>query len=242
LLNDTEARVLPNEILRIYNELEDKNEIKSVINEQQHISNIFPETLVAHYQNNHNKRLWQDEYRFIIGECLRTMKTEPDAAARLVVFNNLCNSLKVHLRGDDYSSELCIMNYSEYPLVSCVRDRVRMMQYFVNSPDFLYIGCSLELICSVSSPNDTTHGSRRLKWAQKDLSKQCVNVMNIEEVVSTLSPEAKEELVTKIQHTIKEAKAKVKAKTNEENNAVSAINTTEKDEFLDLLDADDNTI
>lgn len=229
-LNDTEARLLPDEILKVYNHLEEKNEIKSVSNENKAIGNIFPETLVAHYQNNHNKRLWQDEYRFIIGECLRTMKTEPDADARLVVFNNLCNTLKINLRGDDYSNELCLMNYSDYPLTTCVRDRVRMMQYFVNSPDFLYIGCNLELICSVSSPSDTQFGTNRLKWAQKDLSRQCTNVLNIEDVISNMSPESREELLTKIQKSITESKAK----------EIDTKNTTKTKNELDFIDLLEN--
>lgn len=200
LLNDTEARMLPEEILRIYNHLEEKNEIKSS-SEAGTISNILPESLVAHYQNNHNKRLWQDEYRFIIGECLRTMKTEPDSEARAVVFNNLCNTLKINLRGDDYSNELCIMNNSDYPLTACVRDRVRMMQYFINSPDFLFIGCNMELICGVSSPTDTPYGTRRLKWAEKSLARTIpsANNLNVEDVLLNMSSEAREKLLSKMQ-------------------------------------------
>lgn len=203
LLNETEARMLPEEILRIYNYLEEKNEIKSVSGDAATISNVFPESLVAHYQNNHNKRLWQDEYRFIIGECLRTMKTEPDADARAIVFNNLCNSLKLNLRGDDYSNELCIMNNSDYPLTACVRDRVRMMQYFVNSPDFIFIGCNMELICGVVSPTETPHGSKRLKWAEKSLMKPTnVDVFNVEDVILHMSQDAREKLISKMQkHT-----------------------------------------
>lgn len=199
LLNDTEARLLPEEILRIYNYLEEKNEIKSASSEAATITNVFPESLVAHYQNNHNKRLWQDEYRFIIGECLRTMKTEPDSEARAVVFNNLCNTLKINIRGDDYSNELCIMNYSDYPLTVCVRDKVRMMQYFINSPDFLFIGCNMELICGVTSPTETQYGTRRLKWAEKALGNtSSVDAFNVEDIVLNMSSEAREKLIAKM--------------------------------------------
>jgi len=210
LLNETEARMLPGEILRIYNHLEEKNEIKSVSNDSITISNVFPESLIAHYQNNHNKRLWQDEYRFIIGECLRTMKTEPDAEARSVVFNNLCNSLKMNLRGDDYSDELCVMNTSNYPLTACVRDRVRMMQYFINSPDFIFIGCNMELICGIVSPINQP-GSNRLKLADNALVKcNNVDVMNIEEVLLNMTKEAREALLNKLQKTVEEKTPKEK--------------------------------
>lgn len=200
LLNDTESRLLPEEILRVYNTLEEKNEIKSVVSETASIVNVLPEALVAHYQNNHNKRLWQDEYRFIIGECLRTMKTEPDSEARSIVFNNLCNTLKTDLRGDNYSNELCIMNNSEYPLTACVRDRVRMMQYFVNSPDFLFIGCNMELICGVSSPTDTQYGTQRHKIAKKALEMEQTNVPgNIDDLVFNMSPSTRNDFMSKLQ-------------------------------------------
>lgn len=205
LLNDVESRLLPGEILKIYNNLESKNEIKS---SEVSIENVFPESLIAHYQNNHNKRLWQDEYRFIIGECLRTMKTEPNAEARAVVFNNLCNTLKLNLRGDDYSNELCIMNNSDYPLTACVRDRVRMMQYFVNSPDFLFIGCSMELICGVTSPTNTPYGSNRLKLAERDINqKKLADNLNVDDVLINMEPETRDKLLNRLQRNSNESRS-----------------------------------
>lgn len=196
LLNETEARLLPEEIIHIYNYLEEKNEIKAVSGTP-NIINVFPESLVAHYQNNHNKRLWQDEYRFIIGECLRTMKTEPDSEAREVVFNNVCNTLKTTLRGDSYSDELCIMNNSDYVLTTCVRDRIRMMQYFINSLDFLFIGCNIELICGVSSPNNT-NGSNRSKLAERDLHYGSdIDIYNISDVLKNMNAESREKVLSK---------------------------------------------
>lgn len=227
LLNDTEARLLPEEILRIYNHLEEKNEIKGSGSESVNIGNIFPESLVAHYQNNHNKRLWQDEYRFIIGECLRTMKTEPDSEARAVVFNNLCNTLKLQLRGDNYSDELCIMNNSDYPLTACVRDRVRMMQYFVNSPDFLFIGCNMELICGVTSPTDTRYGTNRLRLAEKSLNNTPVDIFSLENVISNMSTEARESIMEKLKK-IKEEKKTPNDKAREA--YLEAISDGEDDE------------
>lgn len=206
LLNDTEARILPEEIISIYNTIEEKNEIKVIGNKAVNLTNVFPESLISHYRNNHNKRLWQDEYRFIIGECLRTMKTEPDASARLVVFNNICNTLKLNLRGDDYSTELCIMNYAEYPLTSCVRDRVRMMQYFVNSPDFLYIGCNMELICGISSPNNTEHGTQRLIMTDKALDKHTADKFDVDGFISGLTPTLRNKILADLKKTNDENK------------------------------------
>lgn len=203
LLNEEEARKLPEEVLAVYNGLIEKNEIKSVVSDHPTITNILPDSLLIHYQNNYNKRLWQDEYRFIIGECIRSMKTEINIEARTVIFDNLCNTLKETLRGDDYSDELCIMNYSDYALSACVRDRIRMMQYFINSPDFLFIGCRLELICVQSSPIEHPQGSNRHLMAEKALQVPYYpDVTTIEDILYNMNPDYREKLLTHLQSRI----------------------------------------
>jgi hypothetical protein len=220
LLNETEARLLPEEVLNIYNTFEEKNEIKSYSNKSV-LTKILPESLVAHYQNNHNKRLWQDEYRFIIGECLRTMKTEPDAVTRGIIFNTLCNTLKTTLRGDYYSDELCIMNTSDYALTTCIRDRIRIMQYFVNSPDFLYIGCNLELICGTTGSIAEVQGVNRHIIAEKELPKiaKQTDPSDLENIISNLPEQIRTDFLLKMEKYKKkenEAKKEIKGSEHEE--------------------------
>lgn len=207
LLNDVDSRSLAEELIKVYKNLEDKNEIKGVSAKSVVIPNVFPNSLDIHYKNNHNKRLWQDEFRFIVGECLRSMKTELDIEHRINVFNNLCNTLKQTLRGDNYSEELCIMNSSSYVLSSCIRDRIRMIQYFVNSPDFLFIGCSMELVCGIISPVTSQNGSSRLKEAKDHLSKLIVKNISTDESFSMLSNQSKELLINKLKQLLEENKS-----------------------------------
>jgi len=211
LLNDIEVRTLPEEILNIYNYIENKNELKTLSSNIHPIINLFPETLFIHYQNNHNKRLWQDEYRFIIGECIRTMNMELDPSDKEIVWNTLCNSLKLNLRGDDYSNELCIMNNSSYPLTAYIKDKVKMMQYFVNSPDFLFMGCNLELFCGIISPIETNNGTKRHKIAEASLNKQThkhthPDFLHMENVLLNMPHESKEHLLNKLQKSIEDNK------------------------------------
>ena len=165
LLHNIEPRTLGDELLKVYTNLEENNHINPVgggKSSTEPLTDIFPLILSNHYKNNPNKRLWQDEYRFIIGECLRNITSEPSPSDRMGTFNMLCNTLKTELRGDNYGEELCIMNFKDYALTTCIRDRVKIMQYFVNSPDFLFVGCSMELVCSINSPVSDMQGTDRI--------------------------------------------------------------------------------
>lgn len=195
LLNDVDARYLPEEILNLYKKLIDENKIDT-------IENVLPESLIDHYKANPYKRLWQDEYRFIIGEYLRTMKLEPERQERLKLFNDLRNNLHEHLPGNDYLNELNIMNKSNYPLTTCIRERIKMMQYFVNSPDFLYVGCALSFIHNITCPHDTRYGTQRLKHTEIELNKSYpVNKLNFDKIFANMSSDScKEVMVILLNH------------------------------------------
>lgn len=150
LLTENDSTTLPTEIIKIYNTLESDNEM-TIDNET--IGNIFPKSLYEHYKLNHNKKLWQDEYRFIMYRCIKNIKSE-FAPYRLPIYQELINNISTEFRGNDYSSELCVMNnFSKTSsLNTCIKDKIKMMQLFVSCSSFLYIGCRTELVCHITSP------------------------------------------------------------------------------------------
>jgi hypothetical protein len=156
LLAENDSTSLPAEIIKIYNILEERNEI--VIDTEQPMSNIFPKLLHDHYRVNHNKKLWQDEYRFIIHKCLKNIRSEFDLH-RIPVYKDMLNMISKDLRGNNYSSELCIMNnYNKSSsLNTCVKDNFKMTQLFVSCASFLYIGIPTKLASRVNSPIEGTN-------------------------------------------------------------------------------------
>jgi hypothetical protein len=144
LLNEVAPRDLKAKIIEIYNTFETNNRING-------ITPILPKSLHMHYAANHNKRLWQDEYRFIVGECIRSMNAEPDVSTKINIFNNVCNTLKLQIPGNNYSKELTVMNEKEYELTVCLKDKIRIMQYFINSTDFLFCSSSVENFSAMES-------------------------------------------------------------------------------------------
>lgn len=204
LLNEQDPTLLPSKVLDIYNTLESDNMIKDVITKKS-IINVLPEKLFNHYKNNHNKRLWQDEYRFMVGECLKNIKDEPNLLSKVNMFNNLISTLRYDIRGDNYSEELCIINFENYKqLNACVRDRVRMMQYFVNSSDFLFVGCQLDLVCDISSPNYAI--SSRSSSDLKALETNAFNQTNNTESIMPKNPDSTNNQIIKLSKQLEEQK------------------------------------
>lgn len=168
LLNNVIVKELLNRILEVYMALEKSNCING-------ISPILPESLFQHYNANHNKRMWQDEYRFLLGECLRSLKIEPDIKNKINIFNNIRNKLKEEVPGNDYSQELSIMNNTNYLLTACIKDRKKILQYFITSSDFLFFTNGLECIVTNAPPSaieyiDTYGFNNRNNSAIKELN------------------------------------------------------------------------
>jgi len=134
LCDDANFFNLRNDILHIYAQLELENKVGLV-------NNVFHECLYKHYKTDNNKfkRLWQDELRFIIKEKLRLMNVEFEHNIKISAFNNLCNILKLHFPGNEYTCELQIMNECDYKLSICIRDKLLTIKHFLQSPNFLYV-------------------------------------------------------------------------------------------------------
>lgn len=125
---------LRNNVLQIYAELEVHNKLSE-------LTNIFNTCLYNHYKSDSNKfkRLWQDELRYIIKEKLKQIDIEYDYAGKIEVFNNLCNILKIYFPGNNYATELQIINECDYKLSYCIRDRYQIIKSFIISLNFLYV-------------------------------------------------------------------------------------------------------
>lgn len=145
LLNNVIVKELLQRILDVYSGLEHSNCING-------ISPILPDSLFQHYNTNHNKRLWQDEYRFLLGECIRSLKIEPDRHNKINIFNNIRNKLKGDVPGNNYSQELTIMNNTNYLLTACLKDRRKILQYFITSSDFLFFTNGIDCIIHGVAP------------------------------------------------------------------------------------------
>lgn len=168
LLNNVLVKELLHHIIEVYMALEKSNCING-------INPILPETLFQHYNTNHNKRMWQDEYRFMLGECLKSLKVEPDVKMKINIFNNITNKLKEDIPGNNYSQELVIMNDSNYLLTACLKDRKKILQYFITSSDFLFFTNGLDCIVTNAAPKVTeyinTYGfNNRNNFASKELN------------------------------------------------------------------------
>ena len=112
-------------------------EIKNTINKME---SVLPESLFNHYNKNNNKRLWQDEFRFIIGEDIKNMHLETFIKTKISHFMKICNKIKMYYTGNNYSEELTINNENDISkiLPNCFKDRINIIICFVKSCDFLF--------------------------------------------------------------------------------------------------------
>ena len=116
------------------------------------IAKIFPDALFVHYSDkvNKNKKLWQDEVRFVIHGFLSSMRLSY-GVERIATFNKLMFTMQKEMPGNNYTDELCILNVDKSTtfngLIACQRTKLQVMQHFVNSSCFLFIGCNLPLSC-----------------------------------------------------------------------------------------------
>lgn len=150
LLKDIDQVDLPIKIKEVYKLIDKDNKLKA-----EDPSNLFPDILMNHYRTYENKKLWQDEYRFLLRKNIDNIKSELNIDIRKLAYDSLCVVLFYNLRGDSYGEELCIMNYPHEKVISaCLKEQIKIMQVFVNSSDFLYIGCQYKL---KSSDNKQTH-------------------------------------------------------------------------------------
>jgi hypothetical protein len=80
------------------------------------------------------KKLWQDEFRFIIHEALQSVRQGPYSSAS---FGSVVRDLRFKYCGDDYENELTLLNPAITAGVA-PRTELLLMVRFINSTDFLY--------------------------------------------------------------------------------------------------------
>lgn len=104
------------------------------------IESILPENLFNHYKKNNYKKIWQDEFRFIIGEDIKNMYLESTIKTKIFYFDKICNKIKTFYTGNNYSNELNINNENDISkiLPNCFKDKVTILLCFVKSCDFLF--------------------------------------------------------------------------------------------------------
>jgi hypothetical protein len=115
------------------------------------IKNVFPDNLHIHYKENTNKKIWQDEFRFLSRAYIYSMKNSKDISEKRNKFNILCNYIKLSASGNDYEKELSIMELLNMKKYVTINDKVQITKCFIESTDFLFVSenSDRKLICEM---------------------------------------------------------------------------------------------
>jgi hypothetical protein len=89
-----------------------------------------------------NKKLWQDEFRFIIFEALQTMRAYPYESE---TFRTIVQDIKMARPGNDYVGETILTNPDDFKRDVAPRNEYYLLGKFVNSSDFLYLPMPTEM-------------------------------------------------------------------------------------------------
>ncbi len=224
ILNNDQVRAIPDTILNLYNKLQTNNEINidNIV-----LTNVLPDSLYLYYKNNEYKKLWEDEFRFVVGEYLYSIKMEPEYKTKKHMFLNLCELIRNIIPGNNYVSELSIMNTTEYVLSTCLKDKIKMMQYFVNSPDFLYIGYPFDLITKVISPAETDCGTGRIKFVKQELENMVKMSIDSDDVIKSIPSYVRQKLFSRLQQFINDHKESL-CKDSDSDSSSSSSSDDEK--------------
>jgi hypothetical protein len=101
------------------------------------------------------KKLWQDEFRFIVHEALQTMRQLPAYASD--VFANIVRDIHTAWPGNQYVDETRLANLADLRSNVEPRTSLLLLLKFVNSTDFLYTPAPPEVVGGAwGDPNDPT--------------------------------------------------------------------------------------
>jgi hypothetical protein len=100
----------PHQKFNMKKEVFDVYESLEVTNKVNDITPIYPKKLYNHFVSNRFKKLWQDEFRYLIGGLIKIMNEAYDIDQKESHFNEICNHCMVLQPGNDYRNELVIMN------------------------------------------------------------------------------------------------------------------------------------
>jgi hypothetical protein len=101
-----------------------------------------------------SKKLWQDEFRFIIHEALQTMRATPYTTD---LFGSIVRDLRYAWPGDNYGRELRLSNVEDIRASVAPRDTLLLLGKFVYSTDFLYLAPPPEAVGEAAgSPTNPT--------------------------------------------------------------------------------------
>jgi len=98
---------------------------------------IFPDATIVATRN--GKKLWQDEFRFVLHGMLRELMDEQIYTTQ--TFSNVVHMLRFGRPGDNYAEEAIFSNLVAYQPGNgdvAPADRFKMLITFINSTDFLY--------------------------------------------------------------------------------------------------------
>jgi hypothetical protein len=125
--------------------VQDVYAILSTNNTIQGMGPILPDSTKAALGG--SKKLWQDEYRFIIHQAMEELRQMPDyAQGGLNVFTTVVQSLRFSWPGNNYSDEIVLSNLKDLKTNVAPRDDQILLAKFINSTDFLYMPFAPEAV------------------------------------------------------------------------------------------------
>jgi hypothetical protein len=116
---------------------------------------VFPDSTLAALAG--GKKLWQDEFRFIVHEALQTMRQMPYSPD---VFGSIVRDIRACWPGNNYGGEVRLSNLADLRGNVAPRNELLLLGKFVNSTDFLYLSAPPDAVgAALGDPNNL------LDWA-----------------------------------------------------------------------------
>ncbi len=153
----------------------------------QGLTPILPDSTLAALAG--GKKLWQDEFRFIVHEALQTMRQMPYTSD---VLGSILRDICTCWPGNNYASEIRLANVADLRSNVAPRNELLLLGKFVNSTDFLYLPVAPEAVGEAwGDPNNP------LDWAVYNRNAAALaNLNRISGMVRAegVSPQALQEL------------------------------------------------